>query len=37
MDPACGDGDVELDESGSLVGEIRFHGGDASAFKARRW
>ncbi len=37
MDPACGDGDAELDESGSLVGEIRFHGGDESAFKARRW
>ena len=28
MDPACGDGDAELDEDGSLVGEIRFHGGD---------
>jgi hypothetical protein len=37
MDPACGDGDAELDEDGSLVGEIRFHGGDESAFKARRW
>jgi hypothetical protein len=37
MDPACGDGDAELDESGFLVGEIRFHGGDESAFKAHRW
>jgi hypothetical protein len=37
MDPACGDGDAELDEDGSLVGEIRFHGGDESAFKAHRW
>ena len=35
MDPACGD--AELDEDGSLVGEIRFHGGDESAFKAHRW
>jgi hypothetical protein len=37
MDPACGDGEAELDESGLLVGEIRFHGGDQSTFKARRW
>jgi hypothetical protein len=35
MDPVCGDG--ELDQSGSLTGEIRFHGGDQSTFKARRW
>jgi transposase-like protein len=35
--PACGDGDAELDEDGPLVGEIRFHGGDESAFKAHRW
>jgi hypothetical protein len=37
MDPACGDGHARLDEDGSLVGEIRFHGGDESAFEARRW
>ena len=37
MDPVCGDGDAELDESGLLTGEIRFHGGDQSTFKARRW
>ena len=37
MDPVCGDGDAELEEDGSLVGEIRYHNGDESAFKARRW
>jgi hypothetical protein len=30
-------GDAELDEDGLLTGEIRFHDGDDSAFKARRW
>jgi hypothetical protein len=37
MDPACGDGEAELDEAGDLIGEIRFHLGDESGFKARRW
>ncbi len=37
MDPVCGAGDAELDERGWLTGEIRFHGGDESTFKARRW
>ena len=37
MGPACGDGHAGLGEDGSLVGEIRFHGGDESAFEARRW
>ena len=37
MDPASGAGDAELDEDGLLTGEIRFHDGDNSAFKARRW
>ena len=37
MDPASGAGDAELDEDGLLTGEIRFHDGDDSAFKARRW
>lgn len=37
MDEACGDGDAELDEDGLLTGEIRFHGGDHSTLKARRW
>ena len=36
MDPASGAGDAELDEDGLLTGEIRFHGGDDSSFKARR-
>jgi len=37
MDPACGDGDAELDEDGTLAGEIRSHRGDESSFTARRW
>lgn len=37
MDHACGDGDVQLEEDGTLTGEIRFHRGDESAFTARRW
>ena len=37
MDPVCGAGEAELDEGGLLTGEIRFHDGDDSTFKARRW
>ena len=37
MDPVSGAGDAELDEDGLLTGEIRFHDGDDSAFKACRW
>jgi hypothetical protein len=37
MDPASGAGDAEFDEDGLLTGEIRFHNGDDSTFKARRW
>ena len=37
MDPASGAGDAELDENGLLTGELRFHNGDDSTFKARRW
>lgn len=37
MDHACGDGDAELEEDGTLTGEIRFHRGDESSFTARRW
>jgi len=37
MDPVRGDGDAELAEDGTLTGEIRYHLGDESAFKARRW
>lgn len=37
MDHASGDGDAELNEDGTLTGEIRFHRGDESSFTARRW
>jgi hypothetical protein len=37
MDPARGDGEAELEDDGTLTGEIRFHDGDESTFKARRW
>lgn len=37
MDHACGDGDADLEEDGTLTGEIRFHHGDESSFTARRW
>jgi hypothetical protein len=37
MDPVHGDGDAELEEDGTLTGEIRYHLGDESTFKARRW
>ncbi len=32
-----GDGDADLDEDGSLTGEIRFHNGDDMPFIARHW
>jgi hypothetical protein len=37
MDAASGDGWAELQKDGSLEGEIRFHNGDDSTFKAHRW
>ncbi len=37
MDPASGAGSAKLDQAGVLMGEIRFHRGDESTFKARRW
>ena len=37
MDPASGAGSATLEPDGSLTGEIRFHRGDESTFKARRW
>ncbi len=37
MDEASGDGWAELQEDGSLTGEIRFHNGDDSTFIARLW
>lgn len=36
MDHACGDGDAQLEDDGTLTGELRFHRGDESAFTARR-
>jgi hypothetical protein len=36
-DEVFGDGSAELDDDGYLVGEVRFHDGDESGFKARRW
>ena len=37
MAAVCGDGDAQIEEDGTLTGEIRFHRGDESAFTARRW
>ena len=37
MDPASGAGSAKLDQTGALTGEIRFHLGDESTFKAHRW
>jgi hypothetical protein len=37
MDEACGDGWAVLEDDGTLNGEICFHQGDESGFKARRW
>ena len=32
-----GDGEAQLEEDGTLTGEIRFHRGDESSFTDRRW
>ena len=37
MDEVRGDGWAELQDDGSLVGEINFHNGDEIRFIARRW
>jgi hypothetical protein len=37
MDEACGNGWAERQADGSLIGEIRFHGGDEIPFIARPW
>ncbi|CAN5302718.1 hypothetical protein BH10PSE7_BH10PSE7_39460 [soil metagenome] len=37
MDSAAGDGWAEIQKDGTLKGEICFHNGDDSTFKARRW
>jgi hypothetical protein len=36
-DEVCGDGWAELQDDGSLDGEISFRNGDESTFKARPW
>lgn len=37
MDHVSGDGWAELDDDGTVTGEISFHLGDESTFKARKW
>ncbi|MDE8346063.1 MAG: hypothetical protein POH28_07820 [Acidocella sp.] len=37
MTEVSGDGDAELEENGTLIGEIRFDNGDESSFTAKRW
>jgi len=37
MDPVFGDGWAELDDDGTINGEISFHLGDESTFQARKW
>jgi hypothetical protein len=37
MDPASGDGWVELQPDGSIIGQICFDGGDEADFTARPW
>jgi hypothetical protein len=32
-----GDGDAEIEEDGTLLGEVRFHNCDDMPFAARRW
>ncbi len=37
MDEVSGSGWADLEPDGSLTGEIAFHNGDETAFKARPW
>lgn len=37
MDEVSGSGSAELEGDGTLIGDIRFHSGDESEFKAHRW
>ena len=37
MDEVSGGGWAELDDDGTLSGEINFHLGDKSSFKAKKW
>lgn len=36
-DDVFGDGSVEMDDDGGLIGDIRFGDGDETEFRARRW
>jgi hypothetical protein len=37
MDEVSGSGSAELEDDGTLSGEISFHYGDEYGFNARRW
>ena len=37
MEHVRGEGDAEIEDDGTISGEIRFHNGDEAAFAARRW
>ncbi|GAV35207.1 hypothetical protein ROTAS13_02879 [Roseomonas sp. TAS13] len=37
MDPARCDDDAQLEEDGTITGEIRSHRGDEASFTTRRW
>ncbi len=37
MTEVSGDGDADLEDDGTITGEIRYHLGDESSFSARRW
>jgi hypothetical protein len=37
MDEACGDGWAELQDDGTLEGQICFQGGDEADFIAKSW
>ncbi len=37
MDQVSGDGWAELQQDGSITGEIRFHNGDDSTFQGHPW
>jgi len=37
MEEVSGDGDAEIEEDGTLNGEIRFDNGNESSFTAKRW
>jgi hypothetical protein len=37
MDEVCGDGFAQVEDDGTLSGEIAFHLGDEATFKATKW